>query len=509
MTDDFQKQEKVVEKKAELDKRLDSEDKKNVVTPRSEDYSKWYLDVIKAAKLADNSPVRGCMVIRENGYAIWEKIQSTLDKMFKEKGIKNAYFPLFIPKSFFEKEAEHVEGFAKECAVVTHSRLAQDSSGKLIPDGKLDEPLIIRPTSETIIYSMYSKWINSFRDLPVLINQWSNIVRWELRTRPFLRTTEFLWQEGHTAHAKEEEADQMTLDMLDVYAKFAEEYLAIPTIKGKKSESEKFAGALYTTSIEAMMQDGKALQCGTSHMLGQNFAKPFEVKYLSSEGKEEYVWQTSWGISTRIIGALIMAHSDDIGLILPPRIAPTQVVIATISADETIKNKAQELKKLLADSAINVEIDDKDERPGVKFFAWERQGVPLRIELGKREIESGEIVLVRRDNGEKIKVKLEEVSGKVTSELQAMQEEMFEKAKKFMHDKTFETTSYEELKDIFEKENAFVYADWCGGEKCEMKIQADTGATTRCIPFDQKPKTDKCIACGSPAKERVVFDKAY
>ncbi len=511
MTDEFEKAQEDINQSSDLDNRLDQDSDKNVITPRSTDYSKWYLDIIKAGKLADNSPVRGCMVIRENGYALWENIQSTLDKMFKEKGIKNAYFPLFIPKSFFEKEAEHVEGFAKECAVVTHSRLKLED-GKLVPDGKLDEPLIVRPTSETIIYSMYSKWINSFRDLPVLVNQWANIVRWELRTRPFLRTTEFLWQEGHTAHASEDEAEKMTLDMLDVYAKFAEEYMAIPVIKGKKSESEKFAGAVFTTSIEAMMQDGKALQCGTSHMLGQNFAKPFDVKFASKEGTEEYVWQTSWGISTRIIGALIMTHSDDVGLVMPPKIAPTQVVIIPIEKDGVTESpviaKAKEIQNSLKEK-FSVEIDLTDGRPGSKFFNWERMGVPVRIEIGPRDLENNKVIAVRRDTGEKSEIQMENISAEIEKILDNMQRSLFDKALAHQQNKTFETSSYEELKDIFAKENAFVYIDWCSESECEEKIQEETGATTRCIPFDQSPKGEVCVACGKPAKERVLLDKAY
>lgn len=508
MTDEFQKEEEEVEESIELDERLEDESEKNIVTPRNEDYSRWYLDVIRAAKLADNSPVKGCMVIRENGYAIWENIQGILNRKFKEKNIKNAYFPLFIPKSFFEKEAEHVEGFAKECAVVTHSRLAQDSSGKLVPAGELDEPLIVRPTSETIIYSMYSKWINSFRDLPVLINQWANIVRMELRTRPFLRTTEFLWQEGHTAHETEKEADQMTLDMLEVYKNFVEEYLAIPVIDGKKSESEKFAGAVYTSSIEAMMQDGKALQCGTSHMLGQNFAKAFKVKFAGRDGVEQFVWQTSWGISTRIIGALIMTHSDDIGLVLPPKIAPTQVVIATIKNSEKIIAKAKEILETLKQADISSAIDDRDERPGVKFFDNERTGIPVRIELGEREIDAGELVIVRRDTGEKIKINIDQAAEEIKSLLEKIQDDLFKKAKRMLSSKTFETDSWEEFKDIFRKENSFVYSDWCGESECEAKIQEETGATIRVIPFNKKPISDKCL-CGKQAKEQVIFAKAY
>lgn len=485
-----------------------AEEEKQVITPRSEDYSKWYLDVIRAAKLADNSPVRGCMVIRENGYAIWENIQKVLDHMFKEYKVKNAYFPLFIPKSFFEKEAEHVEGFAKECAVVTHSRLALDSSGKLVPDGKLEEPLIVRPTSETIIYSMYSKWINSFRDLPLLLNQWCNVVRMEMRTRPFLRTSEFLWQEGHGAFATEAEADKMTLEMLDAYADCAENYLAIPVIKGKKTEAEKFAGADYTTCIEAMMQDGKALQAGTSHMLGQNFAKAFNVKFLDGQNKEQFAWQISWGFSTRIIGALIMTHSDDTGLVLPPKIAPVKVVIATIKNDENILDKARQLQEELLNDFIETEVDDRDIRPGVKFFEIERNGVPLRIELGQKELEQDKFIIVRRDTGEKIETPANEVKEKVLELLEQIQKDLFAKAKKLQEDNTFETDSYEEFKDIFSKKNVFVVSDWCGTAECEAKIQEETGATIRVIPFDQKPKNAKCL-CGKAAKERAVFAKAY
>ncbi len=511
MADDFSQMQEEVEGKSQLENNLEQDDDKNVITPRDTDYSKWYLDVIRAGKLADNSPVRGCMVIRENGYALWENIQKTLDQMFKEKGVKNAYFPLFIPKNFFEKEAEHVEGFAKECAVVTHSRLKLEN-GKLIPDGQLDEPLIVRPTSETIIYSMYSKWINSFRDLPVLINQWANIVRWELRTRPFLRTTEFLWQEGHTAHATQAEAEQMTHDMLDVYARFAEEYLAIPVIKGQKSESEKFAGAVFTTSIEAMMQDGKALQCGTSHMLGQNFAKPFNVKYASATGDEEYVWQTSWGISTRIIGALIMTHSDDVGLVIPPKIAPIQAVIIPIEKENTTDSpviaKAHEIYDSLKKD-FSMELDLSEGRPGGKFFKWERMGVPVRIEIGPRDLEQNKVIAVRRDTGEKTEFAIDQISSELPKLLEQIQQSLFDQALRHQQDKTFETTSYEELKDIFAKENAFVYVDWCATDECEAKVQEETGATTRVIPFDQKPQSDKCAICGKSAKVRVLFDKAY
>ncbi|TSC95964.1 MAG: prolyl-tRNA synthetase [Parcubacteria group bacterium Athens1014_10] len=486
----------------------------NSITPRSKDYSKWYLDVIDAAELAENSPVRGCMVIKPNGYAIWENIQKVLDNMFKLRGVKNAYFPLFIPKSFFEKEAEHVEGFAKECAIVTHHRLNLNKERKLVPAGLMEEPLVVRPTSETIIYSMYAKWIHSFRDLPMLINQWANVVRWELRPRPFLRTTEFLWQEGHTAHSTKEEADETTLQMLEVYRDFAEDYLAIPVIKGIKSESEKFAGAAYTACIEAMMQDGKALQVATSHMLGQNFAKPFKVKFTDENGNEQYVWQTSWGMSTRIIGALIMTHSDDKGLIIPPKIAPMSVVIIPIwSKDHDKKDvisKANNIAtKIIAEIGQVVHIDERDERPGSKFYDWEKKGIPLRIEIGPRDIINNTIVAVRRDTGSKIEVSLTNLVPKIKELLNSIQSDLYKRAFQYREKMTQEVDSYKAIKNILADKGGFVIAYWCGDQKCESKVKKETTATIRCIPFEQKQEKRKCIICGKETSTRVIFAKAY
>lgn len=485
------------------------------ITPRKEDYSKWYLDVIAAAELSDNSPVRGCMVIRPNGYAIWEKIQGNLDRMFKGCGVENAYFPLFIPKNFFEKEAEHVEGFAKECAVVTHTRLEQGEDGKLLPAGKLEEPLIIRPTSETIIYDAYSRWIQTYKDLPILINQWANIVRMEMRTRPFLRTTEFLWQEGHTAHTTREEADERALQMLEVYREFAEEYLAVPVIKGKKSESEKFAGADYTTTVEAMMQDGKALQMGTSHMLGQNFAKAFKVQFTDQDGQQQFVWQTSWGVSTRMIGALIMVHSDDKGLVLPPKIAPIQVVIVPIWAQDEEKEtsiaKAREIATELTNLGVSAKVDERDGRPGPKYYEWERRGVPVRLEIGPRDIVSNSLVAVRRDTGEKIQIGMNDLQ-KVPELLVEIQKSLFTKAKAYLESKTSTVETYEELKKVFEGDGTgFVYTHWCGNPVCETQIKDDTTATIRCIAFGQKEEKGNCVVCGKPSStdKRVIFSKSY
>jgi prolyl-tRNA synthetase len=486
---------------------------KDGITQRAKNYSQWYLDVIAAAGLADNSPVRGCMVIKPNGYAIWENIQKILDLMFKETGVENAYFPLFIPISFLQKEAAHVEGFAKECAVVTHHRLKVDEKGKLVPAALLEEPLIVRPTSETIIYETFSRWIKSYRDLPLLINQWANVVRWEMRTRLFLRTTEFLWQEGHTAHASREEAESETMQMLEIYRRFAEEYLAIPVIPGKKSESEKFAGADFTTTIEAMMQDGRALQAGTSHMLGQNFAKVFEVKYLDKSGGEQFVWQTSWGLSTRIIGALIMVHSDDVGLVLPPKIAPTQVVITVIGKSEIEREaaatKAKEIAANLRQIGVSSKIDDRDERPGVKFFEWERKGIPVRIEIGPKDLEKGSMTLVRRDTGEKETATENEVTQKVSELLEAIQSNLFQRAIAFRSENTHEVNSWEEFQYTISKKGGFLMAHWCGNARCEEKIKEETRATIRCIPFDQKDEKGKCIFCGEESTSRVVFAKAY
>jgi prolyl-tRNA synthetase len=499
-------------KKTTMQKNQEKSNSNEGITPRGVDYSKWYLDVIAAAELADNSPVRGCMVIRPNGYAVWENIQKVLDKMFKETGVVNAYFPLFIPKSFLEAEADHVEGFAKECAVVTHHRLAVDENGKLQPDGELEEPLIIRPTSETIMYHMYAKWIQSYRDLPLLLNQWANVVRWEMKTKPFLRTTEFLWQEGHTAHATKEEADRETLQMLEVYRKFVEEYLAIPVIPGQKTESEKFAGADYTTTIEAMMQDGKALQAGTSHLLGQNFAKAFEVKFLDEKGESQYVWQTSWGMSTRIIGALIMAHSDDTGLVLPPRIAPTQIVIVPIMGGENsnkVVEKANELASALRESGVTVRVDSRDMRPGAKYFEWERRGVPVRIEVGPKDMAAKSVVAVRRDTGEKTIIAEAELVEKVGNLLEAIQKNLFDKALKFRNQNTREVNSYDEFKEVLETKGGFLSAHWCGDAECEEKIKEETKATSRCIPFEAKEEIGKCVYCGKESKKRIIFAKAY
>lgn len=472
------------------------------ITKQSEDFSQWYLDVIEAAELADYSPVKGCMVIRPYGYAIWENIQKIVDEKFKKTGVQNAYFPLFIPESFLKREAEHVKGFAPELAVVTHA------GGK-----KLEEPLVVRPTSETIIYDMFSKWIHSYRDLPMLINQWANVVRWEKRTRLFLRTTEFLWQEGHTAHATEKEADAKTLEMLEVYRDFSESYLAIPVITGKKSESEKFAGAVYTTSIEAMMQDKKALQLGTSHMLGQNFAKPFEVKFLNKDEEMEYTWQTSWGVSTRMIGGLIMAHSDDKGLILPPKIASVQVVIVPVWASEgekeIVENKAKEIADKLGKYNISTKIDIREGRPGPKFFEWEKKGVPLRLEIGPKDIAKKSIVAVRRDTGEKESVAEEKIDSYAVEMLEKIQKNLFSRALDFREKNTHAVDSWEEFKETVEKQGGFLLSHWCGVPECEEKIKEETKATIRCIPFDQKKESGKCIYCGKKSQGRVVFAKAY
>lgn len=484
------------------------------ITPQLEDYSQWYLDIVEAADLAENSSVRGCMVIKPYGYALWENIQKSLDEKFKETGVENAYFPIFIPKSFFEREAEHVEGFAKECAVVTHHRLEQDSeTGKLIPAGPLDEPLIVRPTSETIIYDTYSKWIQSYRDLPLLINQWANVVRWEMRTRVFLRTMEFLWQEGHTAHATKAEAEERAHQMIHVYKDFFENYLAIPVIAGRKTESEKFAGADYTLCVEAMMQDGKALQAGTSHMLGQNFAKPFDVKFLDEKSEQQYVWQTSWGVSTRMIGGLIMTHADDKGMVMPPKIAPIQVVLATIYASdeekELVINKAESLSNELKVVGVRVKIDARDERPGVKFFEWEKKGVPVRLEIGPKDVAKDQVVAVRRDSGDKEIIANEMVATRVVELLQAIQKNLFDLALQNRLDNTKEIDDYGKFKKQMEEKDIFVSAHWCGGAQCEEKIKEETKATIRCIPLDQKKEKGKCLLCGKESDGRVIFAKAY
>ncbi len=472
------------------------------ITPRATDYSKWYTDVVLQAKLADYSPVKGCMVIRPNGYAIWEMIQKYLDNMFKETGHVNAYFPLLIPESFMKKEAEHVEGFAPECAVVTHG------GGQ-----KLEENLYIRPTSETIIWSMYRKWIMSYRDLPLLINQWANVMRWEMRTRLFLRTSEFLWQEGHTAHATAEESEEETKRMLNVYNTFAEDYLAIPVIAGKKSESEKFAGAKHTYCIEAMMQDKKALQAGTSHNLGQNFAKAFDVQYQDKEGGRKYVWATSWGVSTRLIGAVIMTHSDDRGLVLPPKLAQRPVVIVPIYRKDEEKRAvmayADEIYAGLKEK-LKVIMDDREQyKPGYKFAEWELQGIPIRIEIGPRDVEKGQLVLVRRDNMEKQFISRDGIVERVQDELVHMQKDMLQKALDFRKANTFNVDQYDELKNIVNSDGGFVNAHWCGGAECETKVKNETKATIRCIPFERENEEGACIVCGKQSDGRVIFAKAY
>ena len=484
------------------------------ITTQEKDYSQWYLDVVEAADLAENSSVRGCMVIKPYGYALWENMQRVLDAKFKETGVVNAYFPIFIPKSFFEKEAEHVEGFAKECAVVTHHRLELDAkTGKLTPAGPLEEPLVVRPTSETIIYDTYSRWIESYRDLPLLINQWANVVRWEMRTRLFLRSMEFLWQEGHTAHATKDEADERTRQMIDVYKDFFENYLAIPVIAGRKTESEKFAGADYTLCIEAMMGDGKALQAGTSHMLGQNFAKAFDVGFLDEKSQKQLVWQTSWGVSTRMIGGLIMAHGDNGGMIMPPKIAPIQVIIVAIFTNLEEKkltvDKASELVKELGQLGVIAKVDDRDDRPGVKFYSWEKKGVPLRIEVGPKDIKQSQAVMVRRDSGEKIKVAFDKINQSVIDLLADIQQSLYQKALKFREDNTKKLDTLAELEKHFAQHEGFVLAHWCGDEACAEDIKTKTKATIRCIPFDQSQEAGKCPVCGKSSQGRVIFAKAY
>jgi prolyl-tRNA synthetase len=477
------------------------------ITPRNQDYSQWYIDVVRNAKLADYSDVRGCMIIRPNGYAIWEKMQAALDKMFKDTGHVNAYFPLFIPESFMKKEAEHIEGFAPECAVVTHG------GGE-----ELQEKLYVRPTSETIIWSTYAKWIQSYRDLPILINQWANVVRWELRTRLFLRTAEFLWQEGHTAHASEAEAMAEVLQMIEVYRRFAEEFMALPVIVGKKTESEKFAGAVETYCIEAMMQDGKALQAGTSHHLGQNFAKAFDCRYQTKDGKLEYVWATSWGVSTRLIGALVMAHSDDKGLVLPPKLASRQVVIVPIFKGDksSVMQEATCLLARLREKGIAAFIDDSEQNtPGWKFAEYELQGIPLRVELGPKDVAARQCVVARRDTGEKLTLRLDEqIEQHITNLLDAMQQNLFERAKAFRDANTKEVKDYEEFKAQVEK--GFAIAHWDGTRETEAKIKEETKATIRCIPTQEEflNKYDmraegKCVYSGKPSKQKVVFAKAY
>jgi prolyl-tRNA synthetase len=485
------------------------------ITSREENYSQWYLDIVKKAGLADNSAVRGCMVIKPYGYAIWEKMRDQLDKMFKDTGHVNAYFPLFVPKSLFEAEEKNAEGFAKECAIVTHYRLKNDPSakGKLMvdPDAKLEEELVVRPTSEAIIWNTYRDWIQSYRDLPILINQWANVVRWEMRTRPFLRTAEFLWQEGHTAHESSTEAINEALLIHEVYARFAEDYMAMPVIKGAKSENERFAGADDTYTIEALMQDGKALQAGTSHFLGQNFAKAFNVRFLSAQNTEDYVWATSWGVSTRLIGGLIMTHSDDDGLVLPPNLAPTQVVIVPIpKPDPDIMIVADQIADKLKAKGISVKIDiDEKNRPGFKFAEYEMKGVPIRIGLGKRDIENGVAEVARRDTKEKTSMSLDEIELSIADLLNDIQNNLFNRAKAYRDNHITEVNSYDEFKDILENKGGFVSAHWDGSSETEIQIKEDTKATIRCIPLDVKFEEGRCVFSGKPSKHRVLFAKAY
>src|SRR5690554_341695 len=488
------------------------------LTSRSEDYSKWYNELVVQNGMAENSKVRGCMVIKPYGYAIWEKMQAELDRMFKETGHQNAYFPLFVPKSLFEAEEKNAEGFAKECAVVTHYRLKNDpeNKGKLIvdPEAKLEEELVVRPTSEAIIWSTYKNWIQSYRDLPILINQWANVVRWEMRTRLFLRTAEFLWQEGHTAHATKEEAMEEATKMLDVYTRFVENFMAIPVIQGAKTESERFAGAEETFCIEALMQDGKALQAGTSHFLGQNFAKAFDVKFTSNQGKLEYVWATSWGVSTRLMGALVMTHSDDRGLVLPPKLAPFQVVMVPIYKGEeqrkVVVERLEEIKKQLTDKGVSVKLDDRDtHKPGWKFSEYELKGVPLRLALGMRDIESGDIEVARRDTLEKKTYSQSDIVNKVEHLLEHIQENLLQKAIDFREENTHKADSYEEFKTLIEDKGGFVYAHWDGTPETEEQIKEETKATIRCIPLNNKMEKGVCIYSGRPSEQRVIFAKAY
>ncbi len=487
------------------------------LTKRSEDYSRWYNELVVKADLAENSGVRGCMVIKPYGYAIWEKMQAALDKMFKDTGHQNAYFPLFIPKSYLSKEASHVEGFAKECAVVTHYRLknAEDGSGIVVDEtAKLEEELIVRPTSETIIWDTYRKWIQSYRDLPLLINQWANVVRWEMRTRLFLRTAEFLWQEGHTAHATEAEAIAEAEVILGVYATFAEQFMGVPVIKGTKTPGERFAGAVETYCIEAMMQDGKALQAGTSHFLGQNFAKAFDVKFDTKEGGLDYVWATSWGVSTRLVGALIMTHSDDNGLVLPPKLAPIQVVIVPIYRGEdqleAISAKVNPVMEQLRAKGISVKYDDRDtHKPGFKFNEYELKGVPVRLAIGPRDLENGTLELARRDTLEKEVVPMEGIANRIEALLDEIQEAIFKKAEAFRDANITEVDNYEQFREVIENQGGFVSAHWDGTPETEERIKDETKATIRCIPLDPKADPGRCIVTGKPSPYRVLFAKAY
>lgn len=486
------------------------------ITSKNEDYSQWYNDIVIKADLAEHSSVKGCMVIKPYGYSIWEKIQAVLDQKFKDTGHSNAYFPLFIPKSFFSKEASHVEGFATECAVVTHYRLKNDGNGNMVVDetAKLEEELIVRPTSETIIWNTYKGWIQSYRDLPLLINQWANVVRWEMRTRLFLRTTEFLWQEGHTAHATADEAIAETKQMLEVYADFAENWMAVPVVKGVKTPNERFAGALDTYCIEALMQDGKALQAGTSHFLGQNFAKAFDVKFTNKEGKIEHVWATSWGVSTRLMGALIMAHSDDAGLVLPPKLAPIQVVIVPIyKSDEElskISTFVSELKPKLKGLGISVKYDDRDtQRPGFKFAEYELKGVPVRLAIGGRDMENGTVELARRDTREKQTVPQEGLDIYIAQLLEDIQTNIYSKAFNFREEHITKADSYDEFKELLDGKAGFISAHWDGTPETEQKIKEETKATIRCVPLDNILEDGVCIYSGKPSIQRVLFARAY
>ncbi len=487
------------------------------LTARAEDYSKWYNELVVQADLAQHSDVKGCMVIKPYGYAIWENMKEVLDKKFKETGHQNAYFPLFIPKSYMSKEAAHVEGFAKECAVVTHYRLKNDpETGEIIvdPDAKLEEELIVRPTSETIIWNTYRGWVQSYRDLPILINQWANVVRWEMRTRLFLRTAEFLWQEGHTAHATKNEAVAEARQMLDVYADFAEGWMAMPVIKGVKTESERFAGADDTYCIESLMQDGKALQAGTSHFLGQNFAKAFDVKFQSKEGNQEYVWASSWGVSTRLMGALIMTHSDDKGLVIPPKLAPLQCVIVPIYKGEeqlqAIHEKCEPLIAELKKNDVSVKFDDDDsKRSGWKFAEYELKGVPVRVAIGPRDMENGTVEIARRDTGDKALVKIEDASAHIQKLLVDIQDNLFNTAKDFRSNHITKVDTWDEFKEVLEEKGGFIEAHWDGTAETEDKIKELTKATIRCIPLTAEPEEGKCVLTGNPSHQRVLFAKAY
>jgi prolyl-tRNA synthetase len=516
-----------VENRSGKDKNMSKKAKAAIEPTREEDYPEWYQQVVKAADLAEHSPVRGCMVIKPWGYALWENIQRELDAMFKASGVKNAYFPLFIPLSFLEKEAEHVEGFAKECAVVTHHRLEKGPQGGLVPGGKLSEPLVVRPTSETIIGESFSRWVNSYRDLPLLINQWANVVRWEMRTRIFLRTTEFLWQEGHTAHATADEAKERTVMMLNVYARMAETFLAMPVIKGSKSAAERFPGAVDTQCIEAMMQDRKALQAGTSHFLGQNFAQSSNIRFQSADEVEDFAWTTSWGASTRLIGGVIMSHGDDDGLIVPPRVAPTHVVILPIAHKPDDRQKIMDYCEQLAQALraqhyhlrpLEVEIDDRD-IGGARGWEWIKKGVPLRLEIGPRDMAAGAVFMGRRDKGHKEKLAMPKAQfiNQVTDILDDIQTNLFERARDFRQMHTHNLDDKTAFYDFFTPHNSdkpeihggFARSHWCGSQDCETKIKEDLTVTIRCLPHDGEMETGRCICCGGKSNQRVVFAKAY